>query len=135
MSEPIEQWQKQFEHLLIDARAPHASFEKKKNGLGYIDFNVDSLWTGFLMAKRSQPVIDAWQPMETAPKNTTIILDVGLPWSVVGVWNEASWKWCYAELNAEMFEGKCSDTYFENEHEVSPIRWQPMPEINTIKTK
>lgn len=73
--------------------------------------------------------IDEWQPMETAPKNTTIILDVGLPWAVVGVWNPPQEKWCYAELHASGDIDAFNDTYFENEHEKAPKGWMPMPAI------
>ena len=71
----------------------------------------------------------SWQPMEIAPKDTTIILDVGLPWAVFGVWNAPSEAWCYANLQATGDIPAFSDTYFENEHEKAPKAWMPMPEI------
>lgn len=64
------------------------------------------------------------RPMESAPKDRTILLDVELPWLVVGVWNEVNEEWVYANLQA------CdNDTYFENEYEKKPLGWVSMPEI------
>lgn len=70
-----------------------------------------------------------WQPIETAPKDAVIILNVGLPWAVVGIWNAPSQAWCYANLQASGDIAEFSDTYFENEHEKTPIGWMPMPSL------
>lgn len=69
-----------------------------------------------------------WQPMETAPKNTPIILDVGYPWAVVGVWNAPGESWCYSSLQATGDIAAFNDTWFENEHEKAPKGWMPLPE-------
>ena len=67
--------------------------------------------------------------METAPKNRTILLDVGLPWAVVGVFNSISVGWAFAELQAGMYEGEYEDTYFQNEIEKTPRGWMELPPV------
>ena len=73
-----------------------------------------------------------WLEMETAPKNRTILLDVGLPWAVVGVFNSVSEGWIYAELHVDLHEGEYNDTYFQNETEKEPIRWMELPKTIEI---
>jgi len=73
--------------------------------------------------------------METAPKDKTILLDAGLPWLVIGIWNVPSEMWVYADLRVDLYEGKWADSYFENEHEKSPIGWLPMPDVQEVKFK
>lgn len=68
---------------------------------------------------------------ETAPKDQTILLDVGLPWLVVGHWNEPSDKWVYASLHMDVYDGLWNDAYFENEFEDKILGWQLMPEKPT----
>ena len=68
-------------------------------------------------------------PMNTAPKDKVILLDVGYPCLFCGHWNDYDKKWVYAELNANMVDGVYNDTYFENEYEKEPRGWLPMPEI------
>lgn len=68
------------------------------------------------------------RPPETAPKHKPILLDVGLPWLVVGHWNEPSDKWVYANLQSDLYDGLWIDTYFENEYEDKILGWLPMPE-------
>lgn len=58
-----------------------------------------------------------WNPIEEAPKDTAVLLDIGLPWAVVGVWNEPSQAWCYTELKLDLYDGKWIDTYFENDYQ------------------
>lgn len=67
--------------------------------------------------------------MDDAPQDRAIILDVGLPWSVVGIFNSVGGQFVYANLQIGMYEGDLSDTYFENEYERKPKGWQEMPEI------
>ena len=69
-----------------------------------------------------------WRPMNTAPKDSMIILNVGLPWPVVGCWNPCEDLWVYANLQASVCDGE-EDFYFENEREKAPIAWAPLPEI------
>ena len=71
----------------------------------------------------------AWLSMTTAPQHCPIILNVGLPWVVIGAWNAPSEKWVYADFQADMFNGKWNDTYFQNEYEQSPIGWMELPKI------
>lgn len=76
-----------------------------------------------------------WQPIETAPKNNVILLNVGLPWAVAGIWNATNQAWCYANLQESGDIAEFNDTYFENEHEKAPKGWMPMPEIKReVKT-
>lgn len=73
-----------------------------------------------------------WLAPEAAPKDgTMIIADIGLPWSVPCVWNDAGREWAIALLQACEIESGL-DTYFEIEYEKSGNlkRWQPMPDIN-----
>lgn len=65
---------------------------------------------------------------ETAPKDEVILLDVGYPWLVVGIWNEPSEKWVYADLQIDQYSGLWNDTYFQNEHEKKIKGWLPLPE-------
>jgi hypothetical protein len=58
MSENIEQWMNEFIAILIDKDCTNFSFSKKDNGRGFRDANLDTMWTGFLMAKRSMPVVE-----------------------------------------------------------------------------
>jgi len=70
-----------------------------------------------------------WQPIATAPKDKPILLDIGMGWPVVGIYNQPSEKWVCAELQMGLYEGEYNDTYFENDHFSTPERWQPLPEI------
>lgn len=75
-----------------------------------------------------------WQDIETAPRDgTPVILDVGLPWSVVGVWSEALEVWCYSQLQVSLYNDKWDDCYFENEwdKEIRIKGWMPLPTGNT----
>lgn len=67
-------------------------------------------------------------PMQDAPKKSVILLDVGYPWLVAGIWNAPSESWVYADLQIDLYEGEWNDTYFENEHEKKPNGWMPLPE-------
>ncbi len=63
--EQIEVWQDEFQNLCVSHGMKTAIFHKKPSGLGYLDFNTDCIWTGFLMAKRSQPVIELPRKIES----------------------------------------------------------------------
>lgn len=69
-----------------------------------------------------------WRSMDTAPLDEPIILNVGFPNAVVGIWNPMDEAWVYASLQIAVCEGE-PDNYFENEREKRPTAWQPMPEI------
>jgi len=70
-----------------------------------------------------------WLPMDEAPHDRAILLDVGLPWSVVGMFNSINGEFVFACARRGLCEGVYNDTYFENEYEQSPKGWQEMPEI------
>lgn len=71
--------------------------------------------------------------MATAPKDRTLLLDVGYPWPVVAHWNPVQEDWVCAELAAGIYRDESgrhyNDTYFENEHEKNPKGWALMPSI------
>lgn len=69
-----------------------------------------------------------WHPISTAPKDQQILLDVGMPWAVVGIWNEYEQEWVFADLAMNVCDGT-DDPYFENEREKAPTAWQHLPEI------
>ena len=70
-----------------------------------------------------------WQEMDTAPKDRQILLDVGLPWPVVGSYIPLSESWVFADFNLGMFDGCYVDSYFENEHEKAPKFWRELPKL------
>jgi len=72
---------------------------------------------------------DEWQEMETAPKDQPILLDVGLPWPVVGAYNQIHDEWAFATFNIGLFRGEYIDAYFENEHEKAPKFWREFPKL------
>ena len=74
-----------------------------------------------------------WRNMKTALKNETILLDVGLPWPVVGMWNEPGGEWAYANVQCAMYHSKYNDFYFETEHEKEPLFWSPLPKLKVKK--
>jgi len=72
--------------------------------------------------------INKWQPIETAPKNKAILLDVGLPWPVYGIFNTMNDEFSYADIQAENFEN-ATDIYFQTDYEKNPVAWMPLPDI------
>jgi hypothetical protein len=92
-------------------------------------------------------MVSKLNPMDTAPKDTPILLDAGHPWLVMAIWNEANRSWVYANLQIDMYFGEWNDTYWENEWE-NPVNskglpnvfgWMPVPEpdgmfVNTQST-
>lgn len=72
-----------------------------------------------------------WRTDEPPRDMSVFIADIGLPWSVVAVWNGCDENYVYANLQVNMVNGVYNDTYFENETEgVGGIkRWMPMPEL------
>jgi hypothetical protein len=69
-----------------------------------------------------------WLPMIDAPKDGPILLDVGLPWAVVGCWNEVNEEWSYCTYAISHCDGK-EDAYFETDSESMPTAWMYLPEI------
>ncbi|NBV95822.1 MAG: hypothetical protein EBR90_03410 [Actinobacteria bacterium] len=66
-------------------------------------------------------------PMQSAPKDRPILLDVGCPWLVYGHWCECSGKWVYANLCQETHSEGAIEVWFENEHEKNPKGWLLIP--------
>ncbi len=66
---------------------------------------------------RKAKLLRKWLNMKDAPKDKPILLDVGYPWPVVGIWNDADKKWVYANLQCGQVDGKWNDTYWDNEQE------------------
>jgi hypothetical protein len=59
-----------------------------------------------------------WKNINIAPKDgKMVLLDIGLPWAVVGSWNVCEKKWVYANIQVNMVDGEYNDPYFENELE------------------
>lgn len=74
---------------------------------------------------------DKWQPIETAPLDSTQILLAGImPWPVLAAWNNIHKKWCCAMLQVEPVRGVWEDTYFENDYltaKQGEVMWMPLP--------
>jgi len=70
-----------------------------------------------------------WQEMGNAPLDRQILLDVGLPWPVVGAYNPINEAWALANFNLGLFEGVYNDAYFETEYEIAPKFWRELPKI------
>jgi len=74
-----------------------------------------------------------WRAMDTAPRDRQILLDVGLPWPVVGAYNPIHEGWGWANFNVGIFQGEYIDAYFENEHEKAPKFWREFPKLRGEK--
>lgn len=72
-----------------------------------------------------------WQSPDTAPKTgQTFIANVGMPWAVVMMWNEAMDQFCWADIEGNLFEGK-NDPAFVTEW-MTPgdlLGWMPLPAL------
>lgn len=74
---------------------------------------------------------NGWQDGSKAPKTgEQFLADIGLPWAVVAMYNEANNEFVYAEFGFSWYAGR-SDPYFITEYEKGENikRWQPLPEI------
>jgi hypothetical protein len=76
-------------------------------------------------------VFGTWLPMEDAPKDRPVLLNVnGYPWAVMGQFNEHEQAWCYVTLHAsKMKETGDDDVWWENESDTAPLGWHPIPEV------
>ena len=72
-----------------------------------------------------------WLDISTCPKEGQILLDVGLPWAVVGSYNAVSDDYVYCDFRIGMYKGEYKDTYFENDFKKKPLAWMPLPK--TVK--
>jgi len=66
--------------------------------------------------QRGEPA--AWQPIETAPKDGTLILAAfsQIPQPTVAMWNAPNGEWVAAVATVDTYHGECNDTSFENEY-------------------
>lgn len=72
---------------------------------------------------------DEWQEMGNAPLDRQILLDVRLPWPVVGAYNPIQEAWVYASFGLGLYHGVYNDSYFESEHEYAPKFWRELPKL------
>jgi len=72
-----------------------------------------------------------WQPMETAPVDDMVILDVGLPYAVVGAWNDYEQMWLYTELGINRGGANFNAPLFTNIaiKNKNVKGWMPLPEV------
>ena len=70
-----------------------------------------------------------WQGMKSAPKDKLTLLDIGMPWAVVGIWNAHESQWCYCNCFYNCINGKWTDPYFETEctKDSDAKGWMPLP--------
>jgi len=69
-----------------------------------------------------------WNPPETAPKDRTILANVGYPWAVLACWSEYAQRWVVAELQGNIFEGK-DDPSWIGEPEDELLGWMDLPSV------
>jgi len=74
-----------------------------------------------------------WQSIDSAPKNRPVLLDVGLPWAVFGIYNAESNEWVFADLQAEEISQDVYSNYFQNEYEKTPVSWCELPNPVDVK--
>lgn len=75
-----------------------------------------------------------WRSMDNAPKGKVVLLDVGFPWAVIGIWSDRYQEWVFPYLMVDkvqqaLGEEPWDDVYFENEREANPKGWLPLPEV------
>lgn len=72
------------------------------------------------MAKHAARIVDDWEPMDTAPKDGTVILvyrkiDADTIMNLVAWWSEKDRAWQYGKFD-------------RLRSELSPTHWMPLPE-------
>jgi len=87
--------------------------------------------------KNGAVAMSEWQDMKSAPEDRLILLDVGFPWAVVGIWNTHEQQWCYPNIQCNCINGGWTDPYFENEYEnVGDVKgWMPLPECHQVQRR
>jgi len=70
-----------------------------------------------------------WQPMDTAPKEGMILLDIGKPCAVVGEWGEFEEEFVFAGIRFNHVDGKWIDPYFVTQTATEAKAWMPLPEV------
>jgi len=76
---------------------------------------------------------DAWNPPETAPRDRTIIVDVGWPWASVGHWNDSMQRWIVADLQWSQYRGKADPSWI-TETELVIKGWKALPLTSLQRT-
>lgn len=79
-----------------------------------------------------------WNSMDTAPKDRSVLLDIGRPMAVVGKYNGYDKEWVYASIqtadDSPQEDGEVlTDNWFETELEKEPRAWMDLPGISTNK--
>ncbi len=72
-----------------------------------------------------------WHPIETAPQDEMLILDVGLEWPVCGAFNLLDDEWVIA-VPVISFRDGAPDWDFEIQRITMPNAWMPMPETKPL---
>lgn len=72
------------------------------------------------------PVGAGWQPACSAPKDRMILVDTGMPWASIAIWNEYAERWVLAELEWSTCAG-IADPGFVTEWEPEIRRWMELP--------
>lgn len=117
---------------------------EKKEGHAAIDEMHDVLQKSDLSHEnegKNVGNITKWEPIETALDNITkiddtpVLLNIGAPWPVVGVWSRSETKWVYANFQLDLFEGEWIDSYFNNEWILAdePTHWMHLPAPPEVK--
>ena len=73
-----------------------------------------------------------WQPAETAPKGDVIIACFdNYPIPVAATWNEPEQQWITSNVQANLYQGKWNDTFFETDYECADAlkAWMPLPKV------
>ena len=77
-----------------------------------------------------------WHDISTAPKDQEILLNVGLPWPVIGIWSEHYQHWVHTAINCDMVKDRIDgvpwqDIWYESETDDTDdiIGWMPLPEV------
>ena len=63
--------------------------------------------------------------IKSAPKGATILLDVGLPFAVVGMYDAADNTFVYTSITAS------DEVWFENSRIKTPKAWAHIPHLDT----
>ncbi|SAJ89162.1 hypothetical protein [Burkholderia multivorans] len=102
----------------------------------YSDCNTDFAWLAWSAARRTTPDREAWQPIETAPKDGTHILgwcrNYGARQTHWHLFGEGS----IAKSNFDVGKGESGNWYWHEplSHWLSswkPTHWMPLPAIPT----
>ena len=115
---------------MLDALEAYADTLGGYTSDAWHDVPLDDVFNAGYLAGQKAAVEAATQrqPMDTAPKDEQVLLDIGLPWLVIGHYNKPHGEWVYASSQAELLEDGCS-YYYENDYEKTPKGWMKLPEV------